>query len=180
MSKLLWLDLETTGLDPDADMVLEVALVITDDNLTHLGVEYQAVVKQDMDAVMARMDDYVRDMHTRNGLLAEVPKGEDPLQVAADINAICNRNRLYKYQDRFPALLAGASVHFDRSFIKRFAPDVHRQLHHRHFDVSTLRHAFGMARRRMPWPNNDNHRAMGDVRDSIDQARVAMGVIRGR
>lgn len=179
MSKLLWLDLETTGLDPYRDLVLEVAVIVTTEHLHPLA-QYQAVVKQDMAKVDQRLTPYVRNMHTSNGLLKEVPKGEDPEQVAADLFAICMQQQLFKGQSRYPALLAGASVHFDRGFLKRFAPDMERNLHHRHFDVSTMRQAvnrWGSGYRQ--WPYNDNHRAMGDVQDSIAQAEIVRQVIRG-
>lgn len=174
--KLLWLDLETTGLDPDDDLVLEVCAVVTDMHLRKLG-EYHAVVHHTEKRLNERLDANarVRKMHTDNGLLLEVPTGSPPDAVAADLRAFGRVHQVYGRG----AYLAGRSVHFDRGFLRRFAPGFEAKLHHRHFDLSSLMSAMSV------WGGfnargflDGAHRARSDVHNDIALAEAIRATIR--
>ena len=185
VDRLLWLDMEMTGTNPSYDLILEVALSITDMDLNPVGVDYEAVVYQPQEAVDKRMGAFVRDMHTDNGLLAQVPHGKSLKRVLEDLDWIFSRHNVYAQYDNpdwDKVTLAGASVHFDRAFLRQADPVMEQKLFHRHFDVSTLRTAVdGWNAVEQDWTSNgDEHRAMADVRTSIAQARQARRHISGR
>ena len=166
MTKLVWIDLETTGLDPDTEHVLEVACIVTDAAFVELG-RWSAI----------KLDPVVREMHTTNGLLALVEahgryaRGVDEmlcewLQATAVINLDGTAT---------PPQLAGSTISFDRAFLRRHMPKSFGCLHYRNLDVSSFNE---MARRQWPAvyegrPRSDTkaHRAMIDVEESINVAR---------
>jgi oligoribonuclease len=129
---LVWIDLEMTGLDPEADVILQAALVITTAQLEPLD-ELAVDVGQPA-AALARMSDFVRDMHTRTGLLERVRRetrtvGEAEGQLLERIAALCPA----------PATLCGNSIWNDRRFIARHMPALDRHLHYRVVDVSSVK-----------------------------------------
>lgn len=164
-AKYLWLDLETTGLDPDNDRVLECAALVTGGELEPIGDTIDAVLRCPASAV-AEADPVVREMHTANGLWQECAASMvSPEQLDSMLVALIGS---MKWADK--PVLAGATVHFDRGFLRRWCPRTHALLGHRHLDVSSLKMAvvdvtggaFAKARA---------HRAMADVQESLEQAR---------
>jgi oligoribonuclease len=131
--RLVWCDLEMTGLDVDTNAIIEFGLVITGPDLKPLA-EYEAAVWQP-DDVLARMEPFVRDMHTRNGLLERVKKSDTSLRtVEKEATRL-----LLQHAEHGEGILTGNSIHTDRTFISRYLPGFDRALHYRMVDVSSLK-----------------------------------------
>jgi len=167
---IFWLDLETTGLHANECTILEVALIVTEDNLT-IRKEYQAVIQQTQTA-MDNMNDWCKTQHKKSGLIDEVwGPNSKPFNVVQDeLNEIMND--YFSPNDR--PLLAGSSIHFDRDFLKEHIKYFEGKLHYRMLDVSVfkegLRRAFGFE-----LPKNRNpmlHRAMPDIQTSLEDYKA--------
>src|SRR5688500_5438664 len=158
-----------TGLDSVSDALIEVAALVTDSELNILGDGLDVVIKPD-DAALAQMNDFVRDMHTRSGLLKELPAGKT---LAEAEEAVLSYIRKW-VPDVRKAPLAGNSVGTDRVFLARDMPSVVEHLHYRIIDVSTIkelaRRWFARAYFQAP-AKLGGHRALGDIKDSIDELR---------
>lgn len=167
--RLVWIDCEMTGLDLGADALIEVAALVTDFDLNVLGEGVDLVIKPPSEA-LDQMDDFVRDMHTKSGLLDELDHGitlaEAEEQVLAYINAHCAEG------SRPP--LAGNSVSTDRAFLDRDLPTLASVLHYRIVDVSSIkelaRHWYPRAYFQAP-VKGGNHRALADITESIQELR---------
>ena len=164
---LVWIDCEMTGLDAVNDALIEVAVIITDAQLQPVDEGISVVIKP-LAGAIERMDDFVTRMHTNSGLLEELDAGVS-MQAAQD--------SVLSYIQRFVpeagiALLAGNSVGNDRLFLARDMPEVIDHLHYRIVDVSSIKE---LARRWYPQDfdaapaKTGNHRALGDIQDSIDE-----------
>ena len=163
---LIWLDVETTGLDPEKDALLEIAAVQTDWNLTQVGEPFEAVLRFD-----GPVSEFIADMHGSNGLL------ETCEFHGVTLERCCSDLMSWLGKIEGKRILAGASVHFDRAFLKKNMPEAEEMFYHRHFDVSTLRQAFGEWANVESWPTDDRHRAMSDVRTSIQQAVICQQLL---
>ena len=167
---LAWLDLEMTGLDPQHHVILEIATLVTDDDLEVVAEGPDLVVYQPLEA-MTRMCTKVRSMHTRSGLLSRVESSTVSLEDARE-------RTLAFLQEHIPESgvvpLCGNSIGTDRRFLARYMPEVEDYLHYRSVDVSTLKE---LARRWHPElharsPKKVNsHRALDDIRESLDELR---------
>jgi oligoribonuclease len=164
--RLVWMDLEMTGLNPASDAILEIAAVVTGPDLVPL-VEVERVVSVP-DDFLFRMSDRVRRMHTENGLLEAVRTSAVSLHDAerAVLNAIA------PHCPAGDGMLAGNSVFHDWRFLQRHMPRLEQHLHFRHVDIGTigsLAHAWFPD---VEYPNGPvNHRAMADVKASVDELR---------
>ncbi len=167
---LVWMDMEMTGLDAEKERIIEVAVIITDGNLTEVAAGPELVIKQP-DEILDAMDAWNNKHHNGSGLIARVKASEvtDELaeeQILTFINAHAGA------KDR--PVLAGNSIHQDRRFIRRYMPRLDARLHYRMVDVSTIKE---LARRWYPAivskspQKKDSHRALDDIRDSIDELR---------
>ncbi len=154
-----------TGLDPSVDELVEVAVVITDYDLTPVDEGFQVVIKPSAAAV-DHMGDFVREMHASSGLLDELEGGLS-LQDA--------QKQVVEYIQRFvpeaqSAPLAGNTIGTDRMFLQKYMPDVHEYLHYRNIDVSTIKELskqwFPKAYYQSP-DKNGGHRALADILESI-------------
>ena len=167
--RLVWIDLEMTGLDPKRDEIVEIACIVTEADLTELDAGVSFVVKPGDDA-LAGMDDFVRGMHTASGLLAEIPGGIGLDDAGAQVLSYIKQH--IPLEGKAP--LAGSSVYVDRGFLARYLPSIDGYLHYRLIDVSTLKE---LAKRWYPRvyynapEKNGNHRALGDIRESIAELR---------
>jgi oligoribonuclease len=167
--KLLWCDLETTGLFAENDMILEAAVVITDENLVELWSNQWVVYVPGVS--VAIRDLKVVEMHTKNGLI-EACKNQETARHQYEVEThLVNAIRMV-CDDEKP-VLAGSSVHFDRTFIRRHLPMVNELLHYRHFDVSVLQTGAELWAPEMVYSSGAPvaHRAMADVRYSLEKAR---------
>ncbi|MGL5857287.1 MAG: oligoribonuclease [Angustibacter sp.] len=167
--RIVWIDCEMTGLDLASDALIEVAVVVTDSELTTLD-DGLTVVIAPPPGVLERMPDVVRQMHTTSGLLDLLADGT----TMADAQALA----LAYVQRHVPAAgkapLAGNSVGTDRGFLARDMPDVDAYLHYRIIDVSSIKE---LVRRWYPRAyfnaprKAGGHRALADIRESIDELR---------
>jgi len=167
---LVWIDLEMTGLDPDNDVILEIACIVTDGNLSEI-VEGPDLVLNATPEQLNGMVEIVTEMHAKSGLIEEVP--QSTMTVAR-----AERLVLEFIAEHVPepgsAPLAGNSVHADRAFLRRYMPALNDFLHYRIVDVSTIkelaRRWFPQAMENAPEKHGD-HRALADVRESIEELR---------
>lgn len=164
---LIWVDCEMTGLSIENDALVEIAVLVTDSQLNVLGEGVDLVIRTTQEKLDA-MNDFVREMHTSSGLITEIPNGVSLEEASTKILEYLN-----KYAPGAgKSPLAGNSVYVDRLFIARDLPEVHAYLHYRTVDVSSIKE---LARRWYPRAyfaapkKTGNHRALGDIRDSIDE-----------
>ena len=162
---LIWIDCEMTGLDLEKDVLVEIAVLVTDSELNVIGEGIDLVIAATPEQ-LAGMNEFVTQMHSNSGLITEIPNG---ISVSAAEDAII------KYLESASTVsgkspLAGNSVSVDRSFIARDMPRLNEYLHYRTIDVSSVKE---LARR---WnakvyfnspAKTGNHRALGDIQDSI-------------
>ena len=167
---LAWMDLEMTGLDPDVDVIVEIATLVTDDDLEVVAEGPDLVVHQPPE-VLDRMDDFVRNMHTRSGLLDAIAASTTTLEEAGATTLEFLRAHI---PEAASVPLCGNSIGTDRRFLARHLPDIEGFLHYRSVDVSTIKE---LARRWHPEAVKSapekagGHRAMDDIRESVAELR---------
>ncbi len=165
---LAWMDLEMTGLDPDRHVIVEIATLITDDELKVVA-EGPDIVVRASEEELAAMDEVVLAMHTRSGLLDAIRSSEMDLVEAGTATLDFLRRHI---PEAGTVPLCGNSIGTDRRFLARWLPDIDRFLHYRSIDVSTVKE---LARRWYPealaaQPRKVGaHRAMGDVLESVGE-----------
>lgn len=131
--RFVWCDLEMTGLDTSINAIIEMGIIITGPDLKPIA-EWECAVWQSNE-VLDRMEPFVREMHTKNGLLDRVKKSEFSLRMAEkDATRL-----LLQHCDYGEGILCGNSIHTDRAFITKFMPGFDRALHYRMVDVSSLK-----------------------------------------
>jgi oligoribonuclease len=158
-----------TGLNLESDVLVEIAVLVTDSELNLIGEGVDVVIKATAEQI-AGMNEFVTEMHTASGLITEIPNGIS-LTEAEDL--------IIKYLESAETTagkspLAGNSVSVDRSFIARDMPRLSEYLHYRTIDVSSVKE---LARRWQPKvffqapAKTGNHRALGDIQDSIEELK---------
>ncbi len=163
---LAWIDLEMTGLDPDRHVIVEIATLLTDDNLTVIA-EGPDLVVHATAAELAEMDQVVQQMHTRSGLLAAIQASSISLEEAGLLTLDFLRAHI---PEALTVPLCGNSIGTDRRFLAAHLPEVEAWFHYRSVDVSTVKE---LCRRWYPAvlaaapPKGEAHRAMDDIRESI-------------
>lgn len=162
-TKLIWVDLEMTGLDAQKDVILEVAAEVTDFNFTTLA-SYEARVYQRRDVVVDRMQKNIwwKDFpENRDEFIQKLPEGKPSQQVEQELIAL-----LDEQFGREPAVLAGNSIHNDRNFIKQWWPAFDLRLHYRMLDVSALK-VLMQGKYGVEFEKKEVHRAFDDIQASI-------------
>lgn len=164
---LVWIDIETTGFNVKDSSILEVAVVITNKELNVID---QKNVVINVDLSKEKMDNWCIQTHTASGLFQEVKNSEISLGQAEDeILAFIKKHSKEKISP-----MCGNSVHFDRKFISYYMPKVNNFLYHRCIDVSSLKTSFKIwndKEFKLPFKKKYEHRAMGDIKESIMEAR---------
>jgi oligoribonuclease len=167
---LAWMDLEMTGLDPGRDVIVEIATLVTDDELEIVAEGPDLVVAAPPDT-LARMDGVVRAMHTQSGLLAAIEASVIPLDEAGRLTLDFLKRHI---PERRTVPLCGNSIGTDRRFLATQLPEVEDYLHYRSVDVSTIKE---LARRWYPAvysgaPRKEGgHRALEDIKESVAELR---------
>ena len=162
MKKLLWIDMEMTGLDPTREVILEVAALVTDIELNELDT-YESVLKQPPSYLDA-MDDWNKKHHGESGLVARVPQGREPALVEDDLLRLVDKH--FEAQER--PVIAGNSIAQDRSFIDRHMTRLAERLHYRMLDVTAWKIVMA-ARFGLAYDKKKAHRALDDIRESLGE-----------
>ena len=161
------MDLEMTGLDPDTDVIVEIATLVTDDELNIVAEGPELVIFQP-DNVLARMNDFVTKMHTTSGLLELIK-----VSTVSEAEAMQQTLDFIKVHSpesgKIP--LCGNSIRTDRSFLAKYMPEIDNWLHYRCVDVSTVkelvRRWYPGVEHGRPTSVGQSHRALDDIRDSV-------------
>ena len=170
-TKLLWIDLEMTGLDVEKDRIIEVAAEVTDFEFKTLA-GYEAVITQNK-RVLKKMNDWSKAQHKASGLTERVSKeGRDEREVAREIIGFIKA----QFGDE-PAILAGNSIHNDRAFIKKWWPEVEELLHYRMLDVSSFK-ILMQAKYGVNFAKKDVHRAFDDIQASIAELQYYISALK--
>ena len=165
---LLWIDLEMTGLDAERDVILEIAAIATDSNLETI-IEGPSLTIHQPQEFLDGMNDYVRDMHTKSGLLERVTQSKTSL-LEAELAVIqfaietCDKEVYF----------AGNSIYQDRTFLKKYMPRLNERGHYRMVDVSTLKvlvQAWYPTAPEIYFKKSKEHRALIDIKESIEELR---------
>jgi oligoribonuclease len=165
---LAWIDLEMTGLDPARHTIVEIAALVTDDDLNIIE-EGPDLVVHASPADLALMDDVVRNMHTTSGLLSDIEASTLTLAEAGD-RTLAFLQKHIRQPRTVP--LAGNSIGTDRRFLATLLPDIEDYLHYRSVDVSTIKE---LCRRWRPEvykaapSKKGGHRALQDIRESVGE-----------
>ncbi len=167
-NNLIWLDMEMTGLNPDTDRIIEIAIVVTDSQLVTVAEAPVLVVRQ-IDAVLDAMDHWNKGTHGRSGLIEKV-------KTSALAEADAERSMLDFLAQHVPTRaspMCGNSICQDRRFLARWMPELEAYFHYRNLDVSTLKE---LVRRWKPElargvVKNGKHEALADIYESIEEMK---------
>lgn len=176
-AKILWVDLEMTGLDPEKDRILEVAAIATDWDFKEIAT-YEGVVKVGPRLLARRMkvakDFWDANPEARDGLISQnLEKGRSGRTIENELLAFIDEH----FDEDVRVILAGNSIHQDRRFIVNEWPRLDKRLHYRMLDVSAWKVVFeGRYKKRFTKP--EEHRALGDIRGSIIELQYYLGKIK--
>ena len=165
---LIWLDMEMTGLDPERERIIELAMIVTDVNLVTVAESPVWVVHQS-DAQLDAMDDWNKATHGRSGLIDKVRASTlDEAGVEAAALAF-----MQQYVPSGASPMCGNSIGQDRRFMVRYLPQLEAWFHYRNLDVSTLKE---LCRRWKPelakgFVKKSDHTALADIRESIEELK---------
>ncbi len=173
---LVWMDLEMTGLDHTSDAIVEIATLVTDDEL-EIVAEGPDIVVHQPDDVLIKMDPFVVDMHTRSGLLDLIRTSKASL---ADAGAATLEFIRQHVPEPRTVPLCGNSIGTDRRFLAAYLPEIEEYLHYRSVDVSSIKE---LVRRWYPdvlaqrgWKAG-THRALDDIRESVAELKLYRGLV---
>ncbi len=165
---LLWLDMEMTGLSPDTDRIIEIAIVVTDADLNTVA-EGPVLVVHQPDAVMDAMDNWNKGTHGKSGLIDRV-KASQLDEAAAEAQML---EFVKQHVPPRTSPMCGNSICQDRRFMARYMPKLEEFFHYRNLDVSTLKE---LAKRWRPglaetFKKSNKHEALADIYESIDELK---------
>ncbi len=168
LNRLIWIDLEMTGLLPDSDTIIEIATIVTDASLKVVA-EGPVFAIHQPDEVLAAMDEWNTRQHGQSGLTRRVRESETTMRQAEDGTLAF----LQKHLQVGDSPMCGNSICQDRRFLARYMPRLEAFFHYRNLDVSTLKE---LARRWKPdvlngMKKNSSHLALDDIKDSIEELR---------
>ncbi len=166
---LIWVDLEMTGLNPDQHHILEIAIVITNQDLKIIDDHFDLVIKQPIENLNL-MDDYVKELHTKNGLLELVANSKIDLTTAEN-KAL---EFVKKHVPKFISPICGNSICLDRRFLFKYMPRLEQYFHYRNLDVSTVKNlgSYWFAEKIKDFNKTDSvHRAKDDILQSIAELK---------
>ncbi|MGL4602761.1 MAG: oligoribonuclease [Iodobacter sp.] len=167
-NRLIWVDMEMTGLDPEKERVIEIAIIITDSDLNTVAEGPVLVVHQDA-VILDAMDDWNKNTHGKSGLIDKV-KASTVSEAEAEAQLLAF---LAEYVPQGASPLCGNSVHQDRRFLVLYMPKLEEYFHYRNLDVSTLKE---LCKRWNPemakqFKKRGAHTALADIQESIDELK---------
>lgn len=173
--KLIWIDLEMTGLDVEKEVIIECAVIITDYNFRIFD-EYETVVKQPQ-VYLDRMDDWNKKHHGESGLIKKVPFGQTPETVENELIQLTKKYWPGDLPKGQRPVLAGNSIMQDRLFINKYLPKFAGLLHYRMLDVTSwkivMNTKYGIRHEK-----RNSHRALDDIKESISELRHYMSFLK--
>ena len=172
--KLLWVDLEMTGLDEKTDKILELAAIITDYELNEIDQKHYIIYQPE--EIMNSMNEWCKTNHGKSGLTELVKSGWKQDTVEAELVAWIKTHFGEKH-GKEGAVLAGNSIHNDRRFIDLHMPEFAKQLHYRMVDVSSFKEVF-RERYNIKYDKKNAHRAIGDLHESIGELKHYLSFVK--
>ena len=165
---LIWIDLEMTGLEPNADVIIEIATIVTDKNLNVLDEGPSIVIHQAGD-VMDNMDEWCTNQHGKSGLTNRVRNSAISEETAENLTLAF----LKQYVPEGKSPMCGNSICQDRRFLARYMPRLEVFFHYRNLDVSTLKELTirWAPEKKMVYLKESSHLAMQDIKDSIAELK---------
>lgn len=165
---LIWIDLEMTGLEPNADVIIEIATIVTDKNLNVLD-EGPSIVIHQADDVMDNMDEWCTNQHGKSGLTNRVRNSAISEETAENLTLAF----LKQYVPEGKSPMCGNSICQDRRFLARYMPRLEVFFHYRNLDVSTLKELTirWAPEKKMVYLKESSHLAMQDIKDSIAELK---------
>lgn len=172
-----FIDIETTGLNPRKDKILQVALIITDEAFKETA-RYDWVVKHNVNRMKRKADEYVLKMHEATGLWDRIASGEAKTLKTIDRELAVLLKFLRIENNGYPVEIAGNSVNFDKSFIQAQLKESGAELSHRVMDLSSVLGFFRKTGNKIELPKSDRtHNALEDIEDCVNQARAVLARI---
>ncbi len=167
-NNLIWLDLEMTGLSPIDNVIIEAAVIITDNDLNILAESPSYAISQPEEE-LNKMDKWNNSTHTKSGLIDRVKQSTYTIKQVED--EILHLIKQFTYKNKSP--LCGNTIHQDRKFIARYMPNFEGYLHYRNLDISTLKE---LAKRWYPgiyssFTKHNKHQALADIHESINELK---------
>ena len=164
---LIWIDLEMTGLDPDKEKIIEIATLITDSDLNVISEGPNLIISQPKE-VLDEMDDWNQNQHGSTGLIDEVVKSDITEQVA-EIETL---EFVSKYVGEKASPMCGNTVSHDRRFLSKYMPRLEAYFNYRHIDVSSFKEvAVRWMNEAQTFEKKGSHRALGDIKESVEELR---------
>ncbi|MBR85037.1 MAG: oligoribonuclease [Euryarchaeota archaeon] len=161
--RLVWIDLEMTGLDPDENTIIEIATIVTEGDLDIVA-EGPAIAISQPESELAKMDDWNLTHHTENGLLERVRSDGIPMADAEQLTL----DFVSLHCDAGQSPLCGNTIGQDRRFLRRYMPDLHDFFHYRSVDVTSIKQLADRWYPNLPRATKPaGHRALDDIRGSI-------------
>jgi oligoribonuclease len=176
IERILWVDLEMTGLSPEKDSILEIAAIVTDWKFAEIDT-YHGVIKNSEMAIKKRFrankSFWDANTESRDGLMGQNADGKSLKSIQQELLVFIEKN----FKPGVPVLLGGNSIHMDRRFIINYLPKFNSKLHYRMLDVSAWKVVFE-SKYKMKFAKPDAHRALDDIRGSIAELQYYIAKIK--
>ena len=164
---LVWIDLEMTGLDPETERIIEVATLVTDADLNLIAEGPNLIISQSKE-LLDSMDEWNQNQHGSSGLIQEVIKSDITEQIA-EIETL---DFISKYVEEKVSPMCGNTVSHDRRFLSKYMPRLEAYFNYRHIDVSSFKEvAVRWMNEAQVYEKKGSHRALGDIKESVEELR---------